>query len=155
MTVDYPVVGVGPERYDAERERYLRNSPVPLEGREEIGHTEKRHPVRSAHSSYLEIAAENGIPAALTFCLFILTIWTSLRAFLRTSGDANDIQGRRLAAALQGALLAAVLSGAFISGQLDAPFWLVAVLGGALIGTPAPVPRRRLGTTELALSPDG
>lgn len=132
MTVDHPLVGVGPERFDVERETYLRNSPIPLEGKQESGGVSKREPVRTAHSSYLEIAAESGILAASAFCLFLAAIWIALRSFIASPESRTDSQGRRLAAALQGSLLAAVLSGIFISGQLDTPFWLIAALAGAL-----------------------
>jgi putative inorganic carbon (HCO3(-)) transporter len=130
MSADHPLFGVGPERFDAEREKYLRNSPIPLEGKE--NEQQGRGAVHTVHNSYLEVAAENGLPAALAFCLFLLAIWISLRNFLLNPGDPLDDQGRRLAIALQGMLIAAVLSGFFVSAELEASFWLVAVLAGAL-----------------------
>jgi putative inorganic carbon (hco3(-)) transporter len=138
MSADHPLLGVGPERYDAERENYLYNSPIPLEGRE----NGQQGPVHTVHNSYLEVAAENGIPAALAFCLFLLAIWISLRNYLLDPASQVDDQGRRLAAALQGVLIAAVLSGFFVSAELEASFWLAAVLAGALTAGSATGTRR-------------
>jgi putative inorganic carbon (hco3(-)) transporter len=143
MSADHPLLGVGPERFDAEREKYLYNSPVPLEGRE--NEQQSRGPVRTVHNSYLEVAAENGTPAALVFCFFLLAIWGSLRDFLQGSVDRLDDQGKRLAAALQGVLITAALSGFFVSGELEASFWLAAVLTGALTAGPS---ARALGATS-------
>jgi putative inorganic carbon (HCO3(-)) transporter len=137
MSADHPLLGVGPERFDAEREKYLYNSPIPLEGRE----NGQQGPVHTVHNSYLEVAAENGIPAALVFCLFLLAIWISLRKYLLDPANRVDDQGRRLAVALQGVLIAAVLSDFFVSGELEASFWLAAVLAGALTaGSAARIP---------------
>lgn len=141
MTADHPLLGVGPERYDAERERYLRSSPVPLEHRIS-DQSQARDLVRTVHNSYLELAAENGIPAAMTFLLFLLAIWLALGNFARAAGAGPDEQGKRLAGALQGALITAVLSGFFLSGQLEPSFWLVAVLTGALTAALAPRPSK-------------
>jgi putative inorganic carbon (HCO3(-)) transporter len=131
MSVDHPLLGVGPERFDAEREKYLHGTPIALESRVSTS-SQVREIVRSVHNSYLEVAAENGIPAALAFILFLLSVWGSLRSFLTARVDRFDDQGRRLAAALQGMLIMAVLSGFFVSGELESSFWLAAALTGAL-----------------------
>jgi putative inorganic carbon (hco3(-)) transporter len=131
MSAHHPLVGVGPERFDAERERYLRGTPIALESRVSNS-SQVRDLVRTAHNSYLEVAAENGIPAALAFGVFLLAIWASLRSFLVGPAGRLDDQGKRLAVALQGALITAVLSGFFVSGELEASFWLIGVLAGAL-----------------------
>jgi len=125
---------VGPERFDAEREKYLHGTPVALESRVSSS-SQVRDLVRTAHNSYLEVAAENGIPAALAFGAFLLAIWGSLRSFIGGSAARLDDQGKRLAMTLQGALITAVLSGFFVSGELEASFWLVGVLAGALTAT--------------------
>ena len=131
MSLDHPLVGVGPERFDAEREKYLKSSPIAL-GARENAQSRTRTPVSSVHDSYLEIAAEDGILAGLAFAYLLVAVWLSLREFRRDRASSVDDQGKRLAGALQGSLIVAVLSGAFVSGQLEAPFWLVSVLAGAL-----------------------
>jgi O-antigen ligase len=134
MSAHHPLLGVGPERFDAEREKYLHGTPVALESRVSSS-SQVRDLVRTAHNSYLEVAAENGIPAALAFGAFLLAIWGSLRSFIGGSAARLDDQGKRLAMTLQGALITAVLSGFFVSGELEASFWLVGVLAGALTAT--------------------
>ena len=150
MTADHPLLGVGPERFDAEREKYLHGTPIALESRISTN-SQEREIVRSVHNSYLEIAAENGVPAALAFLLFLLSIWGSLRTFLSEQADRFDDQGRRLAAALQGMLIMAALSGFFVSGELEASFWLAAALTGALTaGQAARGPRLARATLRFA-----
>jgi len=139
MSVSRPLVGVGPERFDAEREKYLRNSPISLEGK---ASEHSRGAVHSVHDSYLEIAAEDGVPAALVFVYFLFAIWCSLRDFLVHRANRVDGQGRLLASALQGALIVAVLSGIFVSGELEPAFWFVAAfVGGLTLGSVPHVPR--------------
>jgi putative inorganic carbon (HCO3(-)) transporter len=134
MSLSHPLVGVGPERYDAEREKFLRSSPVALV-HQVSAQSQQQTIVLGVHNSYLEVAAEDGLPAALAFCLFLFAIWRSLSRFVSAPSSRDDYQGRRLAAALQGALITAVFSGFFLSGQLEPPFWLVGVLAGALTAT--------------------
>jgi putative inorganic carbon (HCO3(-)) transporter len=155
MSTHHPLLGVGPERFDAERERYLRGTPVALESRISTS-SQTRELIRSVHNSYLEIAAENGIPAALAFCAFLLAVWGSLRNFSAQAGRYDD-QGKRLAAALVGALITTVLACFFVSGELEASFWLVAAFAGALTGgwLNRPPSRSRIAGAALPMPVSG
>jgi putative inorganic carbon (HCO3(-)) transporter len=137
MVYDHPLTGIGPGRFGEESEVYLRDDRSGLD-----------EPV--VHNSYLEIAAENGLPALLAFLAFLLGSWVLLGRARRAYEGTEDREGLRLATALQAAFVVAVVSGAFLSQQLALPLWLVGAL--AVTVTPsatapcaaaAPAPRFR------------
>jgi putative inorganic carbon (HCO3(-)) transporter len=119
MAYDHPIVGVGPARYGEETDTYLLANPSGLED-----------PV--VHNSYLEIAAEDGIPALLAFLVYLAGSWMLLARAGRRSETAGDREGVRLATALQAAFVVAVVSAAFLSQQLALPLWLVGALAVAI-----------------------
>jgi putative inorganic carbon (HCO3(-)) transporter len=123
MAYDHPLVGVGPARFGEESDSYLLGSRSDLQD-----------PV--VHNSYLEIAAENGIPALLAFLAYLAGSWILLARGLRSSEAAGDRDGVRLITALQAAFVVAVVSGAFLSQQLALPLWLVGALAVAVAGQP-------------------
>jgi putative inorganic carbon (hco3(-)) transporter len=138
MAYDHPIVGVGPARFGEETDNYLLGSRSDLSD-----------PV--VHNSYLEIAAENGIPALLAFAAFLAGSAALLSRGRRRSEAADDREGVRLATALQAAFVVALVSAAFLSQQLALPLWLVGALavtiaaeGRAVPGAPArPAPSLR------------
>ena len=123
MALDHPLLGVGPGRFRDETVHYLRNNPVALD-----------RPV--AHSSYFEIAAENGLVAVAAFLGFLLLAWRDLERAVREAGDRED---RYLAITLQASLIGAIVGGAFGSYQAEIPFWLLAGLAAAVAWRPASV----------------
>jgi putative inorganic carbon (hco3(-)) transporter len=142
MAYDHPLVGVGPARFGEETDEYLLGSRSGL-----------TDPV--VHNSYLEIAAENGIPALLAFLAFLGGSATLLARARRASEEAGDAEGVRLATALQAAFVVALVSAAFLSQQLALPLWLVGALAVAIAarsgersGAPegAPAPLRALSS---------
>jgi O-antigen ligase len=119
MALANPVFGTGPGTFPALYPRYA-----------EVGRT------GLAHQSYLQVAAENGIPAALGL---LITALTTLTYPLRSEGRAKAGEGREqssgerlVAAALAGGLLAALVRSCFDSEWAlqgnSLPFWTVAGL---------------------------
>lgn len=130
-----PLVGVGPNRFGKEAPPLLRNNPIVLE-----------KPV--THNSYLEILAEDGIPALLLFIAYLVTAWLLLRQAQRRAARAHDADGLRLATALTAALLIAIVAAAFVSQELAPPFWLLGGLAVVLARDRAPSPRRQSSGRE-------
>jgi len=112
-----PLTGVGPGRFPKEARPLLRNNPIELE-----------KPV--THNTYLEILAENGIPALLLFIAYLAGTWLLLRRALARALRREDADGRRLATALQASVVIAIVAATFLSEELTSPFWL---LGGLAV----------------------
>lgn len=119
MGMDRPVSGIGPARFGAETDNYVRNRPVA-----------ERDPV--VHNSYLEILAENGAPALAAFLVFLAATWRTLGAAERRMRELHDAAGARFATTIKAGLVAAVVAGAFISVQLSMPFWVFGALASAV-----------------------
>jgi O-antigen ligase len=119
MSLDHPVVGVGPGRFGAESQNYVLNNPIVLQ-----------NPV--VHNSYLEILAEDGPFALALFLCFLLSVWRGLREARRAAMRRRDLAGQRLATALQASFVWTLVSALFVSRQLSIPIWLIGGLAGAL-----------------------
>jgi O-antigen ligase len=119
MSLDNPVVGVGPGRFGAESQNYVLNDPIVL-----------RNPV--VHDSYLEILAEDGPFALGLFICFLASSWGALRSARRAALRIGDRDGRRLADALTASFVWTLVSAVFVSRQLSIPIWLIAGLAGSL-----------------------
>ena len=130
MTLDHPIVGVGPARFGEVSPQYLLNDPIVLQD-----------PV--VHNSYLEILVESG-PAALALFLCLLgSVWRILRRLRREAVAVHDRDGRRLIDALQASFIWTLVAGVFVSRQLSISIWLLAGLATCLAlaprGDPCPV----------------
>jgi O-antigen ligase len=119
MSLDHPVIGVGPARFGPISQQYLLNDPIVL-----------ANPV--VHNSYLEILAEDGPFALALFVAFLIAAWRGLRAVRRRAVAAGDSDVRRLADALMSALLWTLVAGTFVSRQLSVSLWLIAGVSAAL-----------------------
>jgi O-antigen ligase len=111
MIADAPLTGVGPYNF-----KTLSAAYSGLE-RDFI-----------AHNSYLELAAELGLPVLL---IFLLLVAASFRGLGRAVRPTADPQGRELAAWAQGlgsGLIGFLVAGLFISAQYEKWFWLVVFL---------------------------
>lgn len=113
-----PLTGVGPGRFTTEALPLLRNNPLNLGSR------------TVTHNTYLEILAENGLPALLLFIAYLATVWGLLRRVQRRAARDDDRDERRLATALQASVIIAVVAATFLSEELTSPFWL---LGGVAV----------------------
>jgi putative inorganic carbon (HCO3(-)) transporter len=117
LTARRPLTGVGPGRYPKEAFPLLRNDPIAL-----------KEPI--THNTYLQVLAEDGIPALLLFAAYLVGAWLLLRRTQQRAARNHDRDEQRLATALQGAFIVAIVSGTFLSEQLASPFWL---LGGLAV----------------------
>ena len=138
MSVERPVLGIGPERFGEEADRYLRNNPLSI-------------PDPVVHNTYLEVLVESGIFALVAFLTMLGSGWLSLSRAEKESRELGDRSGARLAAAVKGTLVIAIVAGFFLSEQLTLPFWLACGLAasGALAATPA---RERVRAVPPALA---
>jgi O-antigen ligase len=119
MWEDRPVVGVGIDRFGIEATDYVRNSQIVLDR-------------PAAHDSYLQILSEQGALGLLTFLGFLGSTWVLLLRADRLARVREDVDGRRLSAAMQGTFIVAVVSATFISAELTMPFWIIGGLAAAV-----------------------
>lgn len=113
MVADHPGLGVGPGGFRTSYPAASHNAEI-----------DEQSPV--AHSMYLEVAAELGVPGFALFCaLLALTAVTSERVRRTTTDPLPMI-------AVQASLIAVVVASAFLSEQYYLPLWsLVAVVAAA------------------------
>jgi hypothetical protein len=117
MTVDYPLLGVGPGGFVANYDRYVDfRDPDPL------------HPLSVAHTLYLELAAELGAPALVAF-LWLMWLGYAGAERVRASRVSQDAA---LALGVQGGLIAMAVAAVFLTEQYYLPLWLFAALGVGL-----------------------
>jgi putative inorganic carbon (hco3(-)) transporter len=119
MTMDHPILGVGPAQFSAEAKNYVRNSPIALED-----------PL--VHNSYLEILAEDGPFALLLFLGMLGSAWVAATRAERMARGHDDRTTLGMASAVKGLLLVSVVSGLFLSEQVSPPFWLACAFAIAL-----------------------
>jgi putative inorganic carbon (HCO3(-)) transporter len=119
MSMDHPLLGVGPGNFSVEAKNYVRNSPIELED-----------PL--VHNSYLEILAEDGPFALLLFLGMLGAAWIAATQAERTARIHEDLQTRGLASAIKGMLLVAIISGTFLSEQVAPSFWVASALAAVL-----------------------
>jgi O-antigen ligase len=109
MVADAPITGVGPQNFKAYSLEY---APELTRG-------------YIAHNTYLELAAETGVPVLF---LFLLLLWHTFRTLNRATTLGGSREGRELATwadGLRSGLLGFVVSASFISAQYEKMFWLV------------------------------
>jgi hypothetical protein len=116
MIADAPITGVGPYNFKEMSTRYT-GLDVGL----------------IAHNSYLELAAEVGLPVLALFLLVVTATFRGLAMGVRLrrpAGAPRDLAG--LAEALRSGLAGFLVAGAFISAQYEKWFWLVVFLSIAI-----------------------
>jgi O-antigen ligase len=112
MIADAPLAGVGPYNFKALSARYTGLDQDAI-----------------AHNSYLELAAELGIPVLAIFLLLLAAAFRGFRRAMAGAGD--DGEARELATwaeGLRSGLVGFLVAGAFISAQYEKWFWLVLFL---------------------------
>ncbi len=144
MSADHPLTGVGPGRFGEEGvETYIWGTTQGL-----------GDPV--THSTYLEILAENGVPALAAFVAMLAGTGVALGRLRRRCEEVEDRACSRLAGALQASLVAAAVAGLFLSGAVIISFWLVTGLAAALtrgLLQESPGPETLSGPARAANSP--
>jgi O-antigen ligase len=118
MSIDHPVLGVGPARFGVEAPKYVKTNPESLED-----------PV--VHDTYLEILAEDGPIALALFLAMLVAAWIAASRGESAGLAAGDESAARFAVSLKGALIVATVSAVFLSEQIAAPIWLICALAGS------------------------
>jgi len=118
MVVAHPLFGVGLDNYPSEITKYVDPAKVP-----------KYETVRRvAHNSYMEIAAEMGVPALFVFLGIIISCISSLGRVRRAALKSNDEFLSRVALGLQSGILGASVALFFVSGEYQKMFWMAVFL---------------------------
>jgi O-antigen ligase len=84
--------------------------------------------VAIAHNTYLQIAAELGLPALLAFLVLIGCTYRSLSEAGRLAQRAGETELRDIASAVQVGLLGFLASAMFLSAEFEKFFWLIVFL---------------------------
>jgi O-antigen ligase len=87
---------------------------------------------RIAHNTYIQIAAESGIPALIAFLLFIGLTLRALSHIEIMAGVQGRLHMRQWAVALQAGLGGYLVSAFFLSAQFEKFFWLIVFLSIAM-----------------------
>jgi putative inorganic carbon (HCO3(-)) transporter len=114
MTVEHPVLGLGPGSFSLHHRDYLTTLPVDI-----------NHPLDVAHNTYLEVSSELGVLGLLAFLAILLTSYAG--AWSRWRHDRDP-----LAAAVCAALIGTAVAAAFVTEQYYLPLWLLSAFGVAL-----------------------
>lgn len=123
MTADHPLVGTGPGGFRLNYAAYASRS-----------HPDDATQV-VAHQMYLELAAELGVPALLTFLLLLAL---AFRACRRAAPGSDAAVGRAppgdaaLALGVFGGLLVACTAALFLTEQYYLPLWMLVAAAFAL-----------------------
>jgi O-antigen ligase len=133
MINDAPITGVGPLNFKALSAQYsgLAKSYI-------------------AHNTYLEIAAELGLPLLAVFLALLVTTFGALARTARAA-DSSELAG--WADGLRYGLIGFVVAGTFISVQYEKLFWIVVFLSIAMESVARrPVPASPAADDAAALS---
>jgi len=118
MVAAHPIFGVGLDNYPSEISKYVDPAKVP-----------KYETVRRvAHNSYMEIAAELGVPSLFIFLGIIVGSLVSLERVQRAALKTHDVFLGRVALGLQGGILGASVALFFVSGEYQKMFWMAIFL---------------------------
>ncbi|HEU5038711.1 MAG TPA: O-antigen ligase family protein [Nocardioides sp.] len=110
MTVEHPVLGLGPGAFALDHQEYTSSLPDDV-----------NHPLDVAHNTWLELSSELGVVGLAAFVAMLGLAYTEARRTWRGRGDP-------LAAAVCVSLVGTALAATFVTEQYYLPFWLLAVL---------------------------
>ncbi|HXG02073.1 MAG TPA: O-antigen ligase family protein [Candidatus Binatia bacterium] len=121
MVADAPLFGVGPYRFKELSRVYadLQDLPYGL----------------VAHNTYLELAAETGLPTLLVLVLLIASIFVSLTHVARLARGAAAAETRAMAGwaeAMKVGLVGFLVAATFVSAQYEKLLWMVVFLSAAM-----------------------
>jgi O-antigen ligase len=121
MINESPLTGVGPQNFKELSQRYTGLDQAYI-----------------GHNTYLEIAAEMGLPIISLFVMMLLSTFGALKRVSR-GGEHDDLAG--WAEGLRYGLLGFLVAGAFISAQYEKLLWIVVFLSIAMerVGRSEPV----------------
>ncbi|HYI60704.1 MAG TPA: O-antigen ligase family protein [Acidimicrobiales bacterium] len=119
MAEDHPLLGVGTGLYPARAADYVVDDPL--------------HLVRPvAHNAYLEVLAENGVPALVAFLAFVAGTGLLLHRSHHEARRHGRSDLEAIATALQSSHIVAVVGALFLSVQIAPPLWFVGALAVVL-----------------------
>jgi putative inorganic carbon (HCO3(-)) transporter len=111
MTLEHPVLGLGPGSFGLVHRDYADSLPVDVTNRLDV-----------AHNTYLEISSETGLVGLAAFLAILVAACAGARASWRRSGEL-------LGAGVYVGLLGTAAAAAFVTEQYYLPLWLLAALG--------------------------
>ena len=119
MTIDYPLLGIGPGGFKADYADYIDPSEIDV-----------LHPLDVAHETYLEISAELGLVGMGTFLAMLALGYVGARRRSRLPLE-HDPQVA-LAGGICAALIATTVAAVFLTEQYYLPLWMFAACGAAV-----------------------
>jgi len=122
MIEDHPIFGVGLDNYRIATQNYVNYGDIPA------GETG----TRVAHNSYLEIAAEMGLPALFIFLGILVSSFRTLGRVYRAAMSSGDEFLRRVALGMQAGILGAAVALVFVSGEYQKMFWFSIFISACL-----------------------
>jgi O-antigen ligase len=111
MVADSPIFGVGPQRFGDYSRRYSGLNIAYI-----------------AHNTYLELAAEAGVPVLVVYLLLVATAVGTLGRAARLHYADEDRDLGLWADGLRTGLIGFAVAAFFISAQYEKPFWLMIFL---------------------------
>ena len=125
-TLEHPVFGVGAGNFST-----AEGTLSPLAQRQERGRGVKWGP---PHNSYLQVAAELGVPALLLFAGFVLAVLRSLGAVRALNGPRPRTRdATKLAHALSAAVIGFLVGAFFLTLAYHAMFYVLGALAAGLL----------------------
>jgi len=132
-----PILGVGLDNFKYVVMRYIRpEDELPTEMQQHV-----------AHNSYVEIAAEMGVPALLVFLAILFCTTSSLEDVRRRTQDCGPALVNQVALGLQAGLIGAAVAIFFVSGHYEKLLWLAIFLSMCMQGL-VPKPSKRARQTK-------
>jgi len=116
MIQAHPLTGIGAGMFKPKLVEYNPEAPAAVIG----------------HNTYLEIAAELGLPALAVFLLILGTAWSRARRTALWFEQTGDSVTARVARALETGIAAFAVGAMFLSAQYARQLWLLVWLGLAL-----------------------
>jgi O-antigen ligase len=86
------------------------------------------HMISVAHNTYIETAAELGLPALLVHCVLLGAAFIAFGRTRRRAKKLNRAHLYQLALGLQAGLLSYIVSACFVSSWWQKPVWLIVFL---------------------------
>ncbi len=139
MAHDAPLFGVGPQRFKDYSRRYSGLKIAYI-----------------AHNTYLELAAEGGLPVLIIFVLMYLTALGVLGRASRLTGGPETRELAAWAEAMRTGLIGFAIAGGFISAQFEKFFWVMMFLSivvGRLAQQHAAMSREQVAAVPSAAPP--
>jgi O-antigen ligase len=126
MFQSQPITGVGPGNF-----RPLFSSFNSTSGT----------PSQVAHNTYIEVAAELGLPGVLLFIAMLMSVLRHLSSVRRSAASRLDPSLLHIARGLELGLVAFITAAFFVSAQYQKLFWLLISLAAVLpVGGIQPLP---------------